>query len=436
MTVNTEFNFPKESFGYIPGAVPAKMVYSQFAPENPVEGLWWVETDANAIFTGRLFYWFGSWKSYGVSVDTISETQPNSPFPGMRWFHAIKLQVYVYFCNANGCQWLSEQQAVPPNVLTEEDLEPVADAVVNLVAESETKKSTFTFNLGATAADSLRAAMDNVAWLSPTTYGTHEGINGTASARGVFNFANFAGQTQTSSIPTGFIFHHYTDGVLCQMDNVGTGDLLVLKNARNPTRRPDKESSFVGTGVFIKFVRDNFSLGYSQTLGYISNLFDIVWTGVSGIASLWQNKADDSTYGFQFKYTNHHRYLLRFVSDLVAPVTVASFENDVSYTRFAIKTQLLSGMLLEASAGPLFLSGTEVRPTAPIRANTGNLVLGALQVNKAVETQVPLLIRNYNNASQLPLATDYPIALAMCAGVLVYSNAGVWKYVADNTTVV
>lgn len=40
----TNFNFPEQAYGYVPGAIPSKMVYSEVQPENPVEGLFWVDT--------------------------------------------------------------------------------------------------------------------------------------------------------------------------------------------------------------------------------------------------------------------------------------------------------------------------------------------------------------------------------------------------------
>lgn len=40
----SEFNFPTNAFGYVPGTIPAKVVYAPTAPTNPVEALFWMNT--------------------------------------------------------------------------------------------------------------------------------------------------------------------------------------------------------------------------------------------------------------------------------------------------------------------------------------------------------------------------------------------------------
>lgn len=82
-----------------------------------------------------------------------------------------------------------------------------------------------------------------------------EVINDPLDTAGVLNVANFAGQTNYGSEPIGVVFHHYTDGNQIQVDNVGEGnDILVLKNARNPSRRTDKPIDFFGTGNFLRLM--------------------------------------------------------------------------------------------------------------------------------------------------------------------------------------
>ena len=58
-------------------------------------------------------------------------------------------------------------------------------------------------------------------------------------------------QQGISSVNPAIVVHNYTDSKAMQLDNVGTGDILRLKNAYNPNKRLDKNSSFVGTGNFI-----------------------------------------------------------------------------------------------------------------------------------------------------------------------------------------
>lgn len=73
--MTTEFNFPKNAFGYIAGAVPAKMVYMSSEPLSPVEGLWWVkkETDRTVLsfYTGTEWLLFGEGVSLASSVKVV-----------------------------------------------------------------------------------------------------------------------------------------------------------------------------------------------------------------------------------------------------------------------------------------------------------------------------------------------------------------------------
>lgn len=42
--MSSEFNFPTNAFGYVPGTIPAKIIYASTAPTNPVEALFWMNT--------------------------------------------------------------------------------------------------------------------------------------------------------------------------------------------------------------------------------------------------------------------------------------------------------------------------------------------------------------------------------------------------------
>ena len=82
------------------------------------------------------------------------------------------------------------------------------------------------------------------------------GQNNVDSPAGTFDFANFAKQGQETGIastPIGGIIHHYTDGKVLQIDNVGENNvILTMVTANNPTRRPDKDSTFYGNGYFLQ----------------------------------------------------------------------------------------------------------------------------------------------------------------------------------------
>ena len=87
------------------------------------------------------------------------------------------------------------------------------------------------------------------------------GQNNINSPAGTFDFANFAQQgneTGIASTPIGGIIHHYTDGKVLQIDNVGENNvILTMVNANNPTRRPDKDSTFYGKGYFLQLFTNN-----------------------------------------------------------------------------------------------------------------------------------------------------------------------------------
>lgn len=107
--MTSEFNFPKDAFGYIPGAVPAKMVYAQTQPSNPVEGLWWVQTAVSGAVENIYFYTGSQWLFFGMgSGSVVSETQPNNPREGMRWFNPSVPAIYVYYYDGDSGQWIEE----------------------------------------------------------------------------------------------------------------------------------------------------------------------------------------------------------------------------------------------------------------------------------------------------------------------------------------
>lgn len=87
------------------------------------------------------------------------------------------------------------------------------------------------------------------------------GQNNVDSPAGTFDFANFAQQgneTGIASTPIGGVIHHYTDGKVLQIDNVGENNvILTMVNANNPTRRPDKDSTFYGKGYFLQLFTNN-----------------------------------------------------------------------------------------------------------------------------------------------------------------------------------
>lgn len=109
MTI-TDFNFPKDTFGYVPGAVPAKMVYSMTQPLNPVEGLWWVQTTSPSDPVESIYFYTGTeWLFFGLGAGVIvSETQPSNPRQGVRWFNPNEPVIYVWYFDGTSGQWIEE----------------------------------------------------------------------------------------------------------------------------------------------------------------------------------------------------------------------------------------------------------------------------------------------------------------------------------------
>lgn len=110
MTIQTEFNFPKDSFGYVPGAVPAKMVYSLTEPQSPVEGLWWVKAASTESSVEDIYFYTGAaWLYFGLGAGTVvSETQPQNPRQGMRWLNMSLPAIFVYYVDNDSGQWVEE----------------------------------------------------------------------------------------------------------------------------------------------------------------------------------------------------------------------------------------------------------------------------------------------------------------------------------------
>lgn len=127
-----------------------------------------------------------------------------------------------------------------------------------------------------TSIESLRKELSGVVDPALLQYGSRKLVNNPAFTDTIEDVANFAGQGQGSSAPTGWIHHHYTDGIMHQWDNVGDGTMLYLKNAQNPGRRPDKPSSYVGQGKFLSLGTEGF-VGAGSERFFISKDVEFVY---------------------------------------------------------------------------------------------------------------------------------------------------------------
>lgn len=137
-------------------------------------------------------------------------------------------------------------------------------------------------------------------------------INTNDSVIGTFDFANFAGQGKPNATIGGAI-HHYTDGIGVQIDNVGENNtIMVLKNANNPSRRPDKAPDFIGNGSFISCVEHNPTPSQpSKRLFLVNKKGDLYWLDREEPVSLVTSKISNSNASFEINSTNKNVQLLR-----------------------------------------------------------------------------------------------------------------------------
>ena len=185
-----------------------------------------------------------------------------------------------------------------------------------------------------------------------------QGINN-PDCGSVLDLANFGGQGIGGFNPIGFVFHHYSNSRMMQMDNVGANnEILYLKNATNPVRRPDQPADFIGSAKFISLNRQesNGAGGVTGTLEgfYISKDFEMVWpmqaTGINSV-TLWNNVAASSAiWTHVFKNSNEQQYLLSVDNDGTRPFKVEWVS--------AAQTTVISGhkgVQVEAEDGDLIL---------------------------------------------------------------------------------
>lgn len=291
-----------------------------------------------------------------------------------------------------------------------------------------------------TNSEDLRLKLDSTnADDESISFGRTGGINSKTATEGVFDFANLAGQSNYGNEPIGFVFHHYTDGSMIQVDNVGEDNkILILKNAQNVNRRSDKANDFSGNGIYISFDWHDPVAGFNKTRMFIDNEANFTWTGVSGIAKFRQNKDNDGLSGFRLDCIKQHGTMLEVVNGSNA---VLRFDNDVSYTRATIysHTSQTSGMFLESKAGSVRIKSANntVIIDGVIRANSGNTAISSN--GGLVDIQSPLKIAQYSTAG-LPSAASFSGCIVSISdkvgkpSPIVYSDGSDWLYM-DNTPV-
>ena len=153
----------------------------------------------------------------------------------------------------------------------------------------------------------IKSSLDNMNGLNNKRIDISNDVTDT---QGNLNIANFAGQADGVNAPIGQIIHHYTDGTNVQIDNVGCGDILVLKNANNPHRRTDKPSDYVGEGNFLNCIehRDN---GISKRVFQVDNKGNMYWFDSDDTINMGTNKPEDGKHCFAINsYQKNEKLIL------------------------------------------------------------------------------------------------------------------------------
>lgn len=209
--------------------------------------------------------------------------------------------------------------------------------------------------------------------------GGFDAINDVNSLVGVENVANFAGQTNYGNEPIGSILHHYTDGTVRQIDNVGEGnDILVLKNANNPSRRTDKPSDFYGTGNFLKMLKQE-GTDPSDRIFIMTALGEFIFGET--VNPKFITDKENSGYGFMFEAYKNLTYPwgVSVQGDVIFELVNLS-SGRVSLRSTANKP---NGIRLETSSGSVELApeGTSVLFALP----NGNVGIGTLLPSEALD---------------------------------------------------
>lgn len=202
--------------------------------------------------------------------------------------------------------------------------------------------------------DSVNSSLDNKTNLTNKHI---EILNSKDDTKGVLELANFAGQGVLSNI-IAFILHHYTDSGMIQLDNVGSGTILTLKNAQNASRRPDKDRSYVGNGNFLELYEHDNTSGYAKKIMIITKDGEFLFTGEKGTTTLSSNMSDNGYYAFDLKTYKNKEYLLKLTNGDKGQIF--SIRSSATNTRldFETNTNQTNGMRIKTNAGSLdFVSG-------------------------------------------------------------------------------
>ena len=191
---------------------------------------------------------------------------------------------------------------------------------------------------------------------------------------GNLNIANFSGQDLGSNAPIGQIFHHYTDGIAYQIDNVGeNNNILILKNASNPSRRPDKANDFVGSGIFIQCLEHS-TEGSSKRIFSLGTKGEMYWFDGDNSTVFGNNKSNNGSSAFKFDVYNKHGKLIE-VSNGYTTEFLINHNSINNQLELIAGLNASGGLKIQTINGPIELtSGNEqiIINGKPLVYNNGN----------------------------------------------------------------
>ena len=191
---------------------------------------------------------------------------------------------------------------------------------------------------------------------------------------GNLNIANFSGQDLGANTQIGQIFHHYTDGIAYQIDNVGeNNNILILKNASNPSRRPDKSNDFVGSGMFLQCLEHSTG-GSSKRIFSLGTKGEMYWFDGDNSTVFGNNKSNNGSSAFKFDVYNKHSKLIE-VSNGYTTEFLMNHNSVNNQLELIAGLNASGGLKIQTINGPIELtSGNEqiIINGKPLVYNNGN----------------------------------------------------------------
>lgn len=153
-------------------------------------------------------------------------------------------------------------------------------------------------------------------------------------------------------------FHNYSDGTQIQVDNVGDGEMFILRQSNNPNRRLDKPANYVGNGNFIQMQRaKDDGTGVMKSTEYlldITNDGDFLWRKERSVL-MTSTKTDDGTPAFKIQSQLKHSKVLELNYKYNTPLFEFKVINDTA--NLVGGSTLTNGMHIQNLTGPIQFTG-------------------------------------------------------------------------------